>query len=191
MFCFHSVASVSDLALEKLENQFRAKIFANGSVSWTPFLALQTTCNFDLTYFPFDKQMCQIILMNWIYNSQQLNLTLSSTPVLFDYYSPNSVWRLLSASAATDTTTLPLPIVVLNLTVGRMPAYFIVYIILTILGLSILSVIVFLLPPVAGEKMSLSVTVLMSYSVVLLLISDNIPRDSRLPIMSKLLTFIH
>jgi hypothetical protein len=45
--------------------------------------------------------------------------------------------------------------------------------------LSLLVLMVFRLPPESGEKMSLGVTLLLSYSVFLLMVSDNVPNTSQ------------
>ena len=51
-------------------------------------------------------------------------------------------------------------------------------IILPCVMLSILQLMVFLVPPSAGEKVSLGVTVLLSFTVFLLMVSDNMPQTS-------------
>jgi hypothetical protein len=78
-----------------------------------------------------------------------------------------------------------IPFVNFGFVLQRVPVYFIVNVVLPTLCLSVLSAMVFRLPPEAGEKMGLSVTVLMSYSVILMLINDNVPRSDKLPVMRK------
>ncbi len=46
------------------------------------------------------------------------------------------------------------------------------------LMLSLLDLLVFCLPPESGEKVSLGITVLLSFSVFLLVIADNVPQTS-------------
>ena len=52
--------------------------------------------------------------------------------------------------------------------------------------LSMLTLLVFCMPPDAGEKVSLSITVLLSFTVFMLMVSDNMPQTSNnIPILGK------
>ena len=61
----------------------------------------------------------------------------------------------------------------------RKSLYYIMNIVLPSCMLSILVLTVFKLPPESGEKMSMGVTLLLSYSVFLLMVSDNVPNTSQ------------
>ena len=53
--------------------------------------------------------------------------------------------------------------------------------------LSLLTLLVFRMPPDAGEKVSLSITVLLSFTVFMLMVSDNMPQTSNhIPILGKI-----
>ena len=52
--------------------------------------------------------------------------------------------------------------------------------------LSVLVILVFLLPPDSGEKMSMGVTLLLSYFVFILMISEDVPNTSKaVPLIGK------
>ena len=52
--------------------------------------------------------------------------------------------------------------------------------------MSMLSLMVFFLPADSGEKVSLSMTALLSYTVVLLMVTDVAPRDGKvIPLISR------
>ena len=168
---------------------YRVKVHSDGLVSWTPFLKWVTACDLDLTYFPIDQQVCAVVLLNWIYGSSLVNFTLLpnefGTAVQTNTSLPSNDWDLIHTSYGYDTRFQGFPIVYFIFTLQRVSTYFIVNVIIPIICLSILSVMVFRMPAEAGEKMGLSVTVLMSYSVILMIMNDNVPRSSRLPIISK------
>ena len=68
----------------------------------------------------------------------------------------------------------------------RKPLFYVLNIILPCVMLSILQLMVFLVPPSAGEKVSLGVTVLLSFTVFLLMVSDNMPQTSLyIPLLGK------
>jgi len=64
-------------------------------------------------------------------------------------------------------------------------------IILPCISLNVLSLLAFCLPPDAGEKVTLGITVLLSYSVFMLLIAENMPPTSEfVPLIGKFRTDI-
>ena len=64
--------------------------------------------------------------------------------------------------------------------------FYIMNIVLPCVMLSVLIMIGFFLPPDAGEKISLGISVLLAFTVFLLMIADNIPRTSlAIPLMGK------
>ena len=182
-FCNSVDNSYYDIGLNEDVN-FRVNISNDGYVLWIPFLSITTSCVMDMTYFPFDKQSCSIQFTTWMYGPLKIQYYLLKDYVNLDYYSTNGVWSLVSLKPNVSTIN-ELPIVDINFVLSREPRYFILNIILPTICLSVLSVFVFLIQPQAGEKVSVSVAILMSYSVILLMISDNIPRSDKLPIVSK------
>ena len=61
----------------------------------------------------------------------------------------------------------------------RKPQYYGMNVVLPIMVLSVLSSMVFVLPPESGEKMGFSLTVLLAFAVLLTLIADSMPTTSR------------
>ena len=60
----------------------------------------------------------------------------------------------------------------------RKPMFYMINIITPCITMSLLAVLVFYLPPDSGEKVSLGITVLLSFSVFLLLVAENVPKTS-------------
>ena len=68
----------------------------------------------------------------------------------------------------------------------RKPLYYIVNIIFPSGMLSVLVVLLFWLPADSGEKISLGVTIVLAFSVLLLMIADNVPKTSvAVPVIGK------
>lgn len=168
---------------------FRVLILPNGTVIWMPFITMKTSCVMDMTYFPFDKQSCSIRLTSWTFVVGSHKINLIALPFinenLLHYYKSNGIWRLVSLNCQSQLSD-NLSIAEISFVIAREPRYFILNIILPTICLSVLSVFALLIQPQAGEKVSVSVTILMSYSVILLMLSDNVPRSDKLPIISKL-----
>ena len=63
--------------------------------------------------------------------------------------------------------------------------YSVVNLMLPIILLSLMDLLVFWLPPESGEKVSLGITVMLSFSVFLLVVADQTPRTSdTVPLLS-------
>ena len=68
----------------------------------------------------------------------------------------------------------------------RKAQYSIINVIVPIVLLSIMDLLLFWLPPESGEKVLLGITVLLSFSVFLLVVDERMPRTSdTVPILSK------
>ena len=154
-----------------------------------------TTCEIDITYYPFDQQTCSMNFANWAYRYNQVSLNSTVDKVDTLPYSPNGEWDL------THTETI-----VSNMVVApnemfngvqfvfhfqRKPLYYVMNVILPAAVMSVLVLLVYWLPPDSGEKVSMAVTLLLSYTVFLLMISENVPRISTsVPLISKFIEAI-
>ncbi len=185
----YSVVDGNDVSLDTNNFNYRVNIFFFGLVVWSPFFTWVTSCELDVQYFPFDEQACSVQFMHWVYTPQYVNYTLVTgnnvATVDTSAIQNSSDWDLVSTSSGIYNALSAYPLVYFKLTLRRVPYYFIFNIILPTVCLSALSSLVFLVPPEAGEKIGLTVTLLMSYSVILLMMADNVPRSSTLPIVSK------
>jgi len=45
---------------------------SNGTVRWPVPLRLKSSCKVDITYFPFDDQICVLRFGSWIYSQQSI-----------------------------------------------------------------------------------------------------------------------
>ena len=69
----------------------------------------------------------------------------------------------------------------------RKPLYYVFNLVLPSVILAMLALLVFILPPEAGEKMSLGITVLLSFTVFQLLVADSMPKTSEyIPVIGEL-----
>ena len=151
-----------------------------------------TTCDIDIRYFPFDEQTCIIQFGAWAYYSARMNITNCSHEVMTHDFTLNGEWEIVGTRATWKETILPCcphtryPYVEFALFLRRRYAFYIMNIILPCSLLSVLVMIVFCLPPDAGEKISLGISVLLAFTVFLLMVAENVPRTSlHIPVMGK------
>ena len=65
-----------------------------------------------------------------------------------------------------------------KLVLARRPMFVVVILILPVLVMGLLNTLVFLLPAASGERVSYSITILLSQALLLTIVSDNIPKTS-------------
>jgi len=99
-------------------------------------------------------------------------------------FQENGEWEVDGTSAEWNVTVLACcpgdgySHVVFTLSLRRRYKFYLMNIVLPCLMLSALILVGFLLPPDAGEKISLGISVLLAFTVFLLMIADSIPRTS-------------
>ncbi|KAK7024370.1 hypothetical protein SK128_021933 [Halocaridina rubra] len=150
-------------------------ISADGSVLFVPPVKLHFTCPMDLTYWPHDTHNCTCIIGSWVHDGFDIDLQLMDDkpsvdlPQLLTGDGLNLTrvpWDLVDASIARDVKKYncceaPYVTIHMSLMVTRnAPAY--AWIIKgPALGLSVLTLVIFMLPPAAGEKVIFGVLCLL------------------------------
>lgn len=100
-------------------------------------------------------------------------------------YQPNGVWTLVdTATVYREEFNYATARFVFYIT--RKPEYFIFTLICPCILFSVLMFLVFLLPPESGEKVSLQITVLLSFAVFQVVVTNSMPHTSDIiPVMGK------
>ncbi|KAK7492530.1 hypothetical protein BaRGS_00016196 [Batillaria attramentaria] len=155
----------------------------DGIVFWPPPAKLRSSCQVDITYFPFDWQTCILKFGSWSYDKAQVDLLNKTSVVDVTNYITNGEWTLHKYSIIRNEVVYPIsdavyPDVTVVLVIQRRILYYVLNILFPCFWLNILSVLTFCLPVDAGEKITLSITVLLSYSVFMLLVAESLPPTS-------------
>ena len=114
-----------------------------------------------------------------------------SAAVDMSNYVTNGEWALTSSHIVRNEVVYPIgpavyPDVTVHFVMQRRMLYYILNIILPCIWLNMLSLLSFCLPPDAGEKITLGITVLLSYSVFMLMVAENMPHTSEfVPLIGK------
>ena len=126
-----------------------------------------------------------------------MNITNRSNEISTHDFRLNGEWHVYGTSAHWDITVLDCcpgkgyPHVIFTLHLRRRNKFYMMNIVLPCVMLSVLIMIGFFLPPDAGEKISLGISVLLAFTVFLLMIADNIPRTSlAIPLMGKFVRLV-
>nr|XP_027196944.1 acetylcholine receptor subunit alpha-type acr-16-like [Dermatophagoides pteronyssinus] len=174
----------------------RAIIEPNGNVFWPPPTKFRSTCQVDVTYFPFDDQICLMKLGSWIYDGLTVNIENRTQNVDLSNYVSNGEWDLIGTKLVRNVVYYPccfepFPDVTITIIIRRKILYYMYNVIIPCIMMSLLTLLVFCLPPESGEKIALGVTVLLAFSVFMLAISEKLPETSEsIPLLGVYLTVV-
>ena len=66
------IANSVDKLMEMGHTSYRVRIEMNGTHEWLVGAISKTACSVDVTYYPFDRQTCSVILTSWGYTPSQV-----------------------------------------------------------------------------------------------------------------------
>ncbi|XP_028162630.1 acetylcholine receptor subunit alpha-like [Ostrinia nubilalis] len=182
----------------------KATLNYTGRVEWRPPAIYKSSCEIDVEYFPFDQQTCVMKFGSWTYDGFQVDLrhideTRGTNVVelgvdLSEFYT-SVEWDILEVPAVRNEKFYtccdePYLDITFNITMRRKTLFYTVNLIIPCMGISFLTVLVFYLPSDSGEKVSLSISILLSLTVFFLLLAEIIPPTSLVvPLLGKFVLF--
>ncbi|XP_058789144.1 acetylcholine receptor subunit alpha-like isoform X2 [Phymastichus coffea] len=182
----------------------KATLNYTGRVEWKPPAIYKSSCEIDVEYFPFDEQTCVMKFGSWTYDGFQVDLrhideVQGSNVVdigvdLSEFYT-SVEWDILEVPAVRNEKFYtccdePYLDITFNITMRRKTLFYTVNLIIPCMGISFLTILVFYLPSDSGEKVSLSISILLSLTVFFLLLAEIIPPTSLVvPLLGKFVLF--
>ncbi|XP_072035419.1 neuronal acetylcholine receptor subunit alpha-9-I-like [Amphiura filiformis] len=163
-----------------------AAVYPNGEVIYASPAILTFTCKINARLFPFDYQVCNMTFSSWNFHGNEVNLLASNgSDSSQKEFAQNGVWELkkikvrrIEKMYIVGSKLEPFPELRYSLYLKRRPLFHVLSIIIPCLPLSILNLLVFLLPPEAGEKVGLGMTNLLALALFQQLVSAAVPPSS-------------
>ena len=161
----------------RLESDGRVTLYPGGEFTFF--------CPFDLTYFPFDIQQCNVLLVSWTSDvtEQHLNPNNDGTSI-FDTAN-NEQWEII------DTEAKPLldkfnsgrsyAKILFTITLARKPGYYMMNIFLPSITISLVEAVTFMVPADREDRLAMSFTALLAYSMFQTLIYNEVPKSAEHP----------
>uniref|UniRef100_UPI0037E961AB acetylcholine receptor subunit epsilon n=1 Tax=Semicossyphus pulcher TaxID=241346 RepID=UPI0037E961AB len=183
-------------------------VFSDGLMYWLPPAIYRSTCAIEITYFPFDYQNCTLAFRSQTYSANEVNLILDTNDdtgetiewvdIDPEAFTENGEWAIVHRPARKIYNTQYTPDdpeyqeILYNLIIKRKPLFYIINIILPCSLISSLVVLAYFLPAQAGgQKLTVSISVLLAQTVFLFLIAQKIPETSlSVPLIGKYLIFV-
>lgn len=184
--------TASDMETIGRNHGLYARVSYNGLVSVRQVGMLEAICPSDVSKFPFDTQTCIFIFITKGYSSSEVSLKTTTEYVGGSFYTAHPDWVILSnKTVITNETanTYRYRNFLVELKFRRHPTYHFTVIIVPTMMFCLMNPLVFLLPVESGERISLAMTILLSYVVFLSLVSASIPAKSD-PMCYLLVTMI-
>lgn len=166
-----------------------------GEVKWFPPAVYQSACRIDVRYFPFDEQTCILKFGSWSYTEDSLDLIPMNDQVVERDFWPNEEWFIMDAPCYKNRVRYPCcegiyVDITCSFVLRRQPVYHVAYLLLPCGLISFNTILVFYLPPLMSEKMSLCTSVMLSMVWFMLLITQRIPSNAlNLPFIVQYLSF--
>ncbi|CAO1419397.1 unnamed protein product [Diamesa hyperborea] len=182
----------------------KATIYSHGLVEWKPPAIYKSSCEIDVEYFPFDEQTCVLKFGSWTYDGFKVDLrhmdekfgsNIVDVGVDLSEFYMSVEWDILEVPAVRNEKFYtccdePYLDITFNITMRRKTLFYTVNIIIPCMGISFLTVLTFYLPSDSGEKVTLSISILISLHVFFLLVVEIIPPTSLVvPLLGKYLIF--
>ncbi|GFO02267.1 neuronal acetylcholine receptor subunit alpha-10 [Plakobranchus ocellatus] len=169
-------------------------VYNSSRVFWGPVIRFRSSCQIDITFFPFDTQVCKLKMGSWAYTGLQVNVWNSSHTMDLSNLVDNGEWELLGVAVKRNVVFYncckePFPDVTFSIQLRRRTKYYFMNIIIPCIILSFLCLGGFLLPPESGEKITLGLSVLLTITVFMLMVADKMPQTSEsISVISELLS---
>uniref|UniRef100_A0A914C7A1 Uncharacterized protein n=1 Tax=Acrobeloides nanus TaxID=290746 RepID=A0A914C7A1_9BILA len=144
------------------------------------------TCRLNIRYFPYDQQNCTLTIGSWTSDSSALDYYADENVNLASYIA-NEEWNVISFKIYRHEylyACCPEPWVILeaSLILRRKPLYYVVNLIIPTSIITIVAITGFFTPASTSddrtEKINLGITTLLAMSILMLMVSDQMPTTS-------------
>ncbi|XP_043985173.1 uncharacterized protein LOC122838528 [Gambusia affinis] len=159
-------------------------LFNDGIVRDSFPVRVVSSCNLIIYTFPFDIQNCSLTFNSYIYYANEIKVFLGRDPDLITEFSKEVMatmgeWELVDITGQKivndDVTGLYTDMLAFYIRVRRRATMYVVNLLVPSCFLITVDLFSFLLPPVSADRSSFKMTLILGYTVFLLIMNDLLP----------------
>ncbi|KAM6963053.1 5-hydroxytryptamine receptor 3A-like [Aplochiton taeniatus] len=154
-----------------------------GHIRWDRMLRLVSSCNLEIFSFPFDVQNCTFTFGSYMHTIKDVRV---SPALTFDEMSRNSMnyleasgeWELVSIQGESSILKFGIDewdIITFWVVIKRRPVLYVVNLLIPSSFLMLIDILSFYLPPHSVDRASFKMTLILGYTVFLLIMNDLLP----------------
>ena len=152
----------------------------DGRVNWPSPALFKAICTIDVTDFPFDSQVCRLKFGSWTHSSSNIQMFPFNIVQPTRDYMASGEWRVIKILSERNvvhyqSSNKSYDDVTVSLEIGRNYFNYCVNLIIPCFLISCMIFLSFILPPETGERVGLSITVLLAMTVFQQLTSSIFP----------------
>ncbi len=187
------VNEMSGMYNKQFYEMFWVAMRYDSTARWSPGGDVRFKCPMDVRKYPFDTQKCILTFEIWMSTADEVLLRINNKSLLFATHH-HSIWEIIgtkSVSGYVPGYKDRFSQLDFHILLKRKSLYYVTYIMAPCFLLGIINLFIFILPPGSGEKISLGMTIILSYFVFLLLVADHLPTTSdNIPLFVMYLTSV-
>ncbi|XP_068137397.1 5-hydroxytryptamine receptor 3A-like [Hyperolius riggenbachi] len=154
-----------------------------GRVRYDRMLRVVSSCNLGIFNFPFDVQNCSLTFGSYMHTVRdvRLGLALPVEQILqnsLQYLETSGEWELLRIEGTPDILRFGIDewdIITFWVVIRRRPLLYVVNLLIPSAFLMLIDILSFFLPPHSTDRASFKMTLLLGYTVFLLIMNDLLP----------------
>ncbi|XP_075122985.1 5-hydroxytryptamine receptor 3A-like [Leptodactylus fuscus] len=154
-----------------------------GRVRYDKMLRVVSSCNLGIFNFPFDVQNCSLTFGSYMHTVRdvRLGLALPVEQILqnsLQYLETSGEWELLRIEGGPDILKFGIDewdIITFWVVIRRRPVLYVVNLLIPSAFLMLIDILSFFLPPHSTDRASFKMTLLLGYTVFLLIMNDLLP----------------
>ncbi|KAM4694322.1 5-hydroxytryptamine receptor 3A-like [Discoglossus pictus] len=155
----------------------------SGHVRYDRMIRLVTSCNLGIFNFPFDVQNCTLTFGSYLHTERDVHVGFA-LPVeqirqnSLKYLETSGEWELLTIEGHSDLLTIGIDewgLLKFWVVIRRRPVLYVVNLLIPSAFLMVIDILSFYLPPHTNDRSSFKMTLLLGYTVFLLIMNDLLP----------------
>ncbi|WAQ97450.1 ACHN2-like protein [Mya arenaria] len=163
--------------IKRIGDGVATRVHRDGRITWNVAQTLTFHCGVDVTFVPFDHQVCNIIFSAYVHMEDELRLQSNLKVLDVELIYPNAVWNIQPAPVINGSIE-GRSYLTAGVDLKRKSQFVVIYIIVPLGLLGLTNMFAFLIPNELGERNSVAGTTFLTIVVFMSIINEVMPQSS-------------